>query len=337
MPPLIHLDRVTLRYAVSGFSGVDDISLSIEPGTVTAIVGESGSGKSTVLKLIYGLLTPSAGSVYFDNERVLGPDEKLIPGHARMKMVTQDFNLNTYAKVYDNIASMLPNTDLRRKAEGTRGMMELLRIDHLAAKRVADLSGGEQQRVAIARAMITAPEVLLLDEPFSQVDTILRASLREDLRRVNTAQGTTIVLVSHDPADGLSMADQLVILRAGKLVEQGPPQQLYLQPAGAYTARLLAGSTILTAAQAGMLGIDSGGREIGIYPEWLSIGKTGTSISARVTGITFHGFYDNVSLQANGVKLKVRVARPHGLATGDETGCQVRKFVEFDGSSKCDW
>src|SRR5690606_12524816 len=213
--PIVQLSGVTKTYASATFAGVQHIDRQIKAGDIVSIVGRSGSGKSTLLKLIYGLLAPDTGSVSFKGNLVPGPHEKLIPGHQSMKMVTQDLSLNTYAKVYDNIASMLPNTDLKAKREKTMEMMEFLRIDHLEQKRAVDLSGGEQQRVAIARAIITEPEVLLLDEPFSQIDPILKHELRDDIRRLSRYLGITIILVSHDPADGLSLADKMIILKKG--------------------------------------------------------------------------------------------------------------------------
>ena len=177
-----------------------------------AIVGESGSGKSTLLKLIYGLLAPDSGEVFFKAEHLNGPHEKLIPGHDSMKMLSQDFNLNLFAKVYENIESMLSNEDLQAKKHKANKMMEFLRIDHLATKKIVDLSGGEQQRVALARAIITEPEVLLLDEPFSQLDAVLKTQFRADLRRLSDELGITIIIVSHDPVDGLTLANQMLIL-----------------------------------------------------------------------------------------------------------------------------
>lgn len=148
---IITVRNVSKKYSSEPVSGVDSASFTIDKGKIVAIVGESGSGKSTLLKLVYGLMVPDEGEVFFKNEPIRGPEKKLIPGHDSMKMVTQDFSLNTYAKVYDNIASMLPNTNLKFKAEKTAQMLSLMKITHLAQKRVADLSGGEQQRVAIAK------------------------------------------------------------------------------------------------------------------------------------------------------------------------------------------
>lgn len=165
---------------------VDNVSFAIEEKKITAIIGESGSGKSTLIKLIYGLLEPNSGEVRYKGWLVPTRKDKLIPGHDAMKMVSQGFDdLNLYAKVWDNIASQLPNTNLEYKQERTAETLKKLKIDHLAQQRVADLSGGERQRVAIARALINDPEVLLMDEPFNQVDAAFRDGLQQDIKQID--------------------------------------------------------------------------------------------------------------------------------------------------------
>src|SRR5690606_1053598 len=154
---LIQLTAVSKSYLSNQHSGVSNVHLRIDKGEIVSIVGESGSGKTTLLKLIYGLIEPESGEVLFEGKKVMGPSEKLIAGHDAMRMVTQEVTLNMYAKVFDNIASQLSNTDLETKKSLTEHTMRLLRISHLSNKKIVDLSGGEQQRVAIARAIITSP------------------------------------------------------------------------------------------------------------------------------------------------------------------------------------
>ena len=327
--PILTLKNLTKNFTPDVPSGVRDVSFSIERGQIISIVGESGSGKSTLLKLIYGYLSPDSGSVYFEDKLVRGPHEKLIPGHEKMKMVTQDFNLNTFAKVYENIAAMLPNTDLKAKRDQTNEMMEFLRIDHLANKRAADLSGGEQQRVAIARAIITEPEVLLMDEPFSQVDALLKNELRADIDRLARYLGITVILVSHDPVDGLSLANQMVILRGGKVQEQGAPKELYNNPSQLYTAQLLANCNVLTNTEAHAIGLDTDKSSLVIYPEWIKLDHDQNENLFTVKGSIFKGFFEELIVEKNGVCIRVLNMNVGAYRIGDEVSVKIGRTAGY--------
>ncbi len=325
---LISLQQITKQYSTETFAGVQNINLEIEAGKIVAIVGESGSGKSTLLKLIYGLLAPDSGAVYFQGEIVPSPNQKLVPGHDSMKMVTQDFSSNTYAKVYDNIASMLSNTDLKAKQGATLEMMEFLRIDHLADKRIADLSGGEQQRVAIAKAIITEPAVLFLDEPFSQVDTLLKNGLRADIKRLAKYLGITIILVSHDPDDGLSLADEMIVIRNGQLLEQGSPSNLYHNPQHIYTAQLLANCNVIIAEEARKLGIKTKKEHVVIYPEWVQVKKSWSSKRFTVKDVFFKGFAQELLLEYHGISLRILNLNEQTYQKGDTVPVMIDRFLE---------
>src|ERR1700744_358611 len=265
---------ISKLYPGERVSGVTKTNLAIQQGKITAIIGESGSGKSTLLRLMYGLLTPDTGTVNFKGERLWGPDEKLIPGHDAMKMVTQQTDdLNLYAKVWDNVAILIPNSHLRQKEEKTAQALELLNMAHLAEKRIVELSGGEKQRVALARAIITRPEVLLLDEPFNQVDTSFREDLQQDIRQIVKETGLTVIMVSHDPSEILSMADELIVMKDGSILESGNPVEVYQNPNNLYTASLLATCNIIPKDKTELCGINIKPKknQAVIYPEWLEI------------------------------------------------------------------
>lgn len=328
--PFIELSQVSRKYPTDTFAGVRNVTTSISNGKIIAIVGESGSGKSTLLKLIYGLLSPDTGLVSFKGKPILGPDEKLIPGHDSMKMVTQDFSLNTYAKVYDNVASMLPNTNLKYKEEKSWEIMKFLRIDHLYNKRVSDLSGGEQQRVAIARAIITEPEVLLMDEPFSQVDTPLKTHLRADIKRLSHDLGITVILVSHDPVDGLSLADEIIVLNKGEIVESGSPEVLYNHPKNVYTARLLADCNILTNSEAMQVGLKPVEEIVAIYPEWIELKWTWGSKNFKLVDSFFKGVYEELLLEKDGIRIRAINKNIGAYKKGSLVPVVVEKFIEFN-------
>ncbi|MGK6352471.1 ABC transporter ATP-binding protein [Parapedobacter sp. DT-150] len=304
--PFIHGENVSRSFRrKESIVAVSGVTFGINSGEITAIIGESGSGKSTLLRLIYGLLEPDRGEVRFQGWRVPGPRERLIPGHEAMRMVSQGFDdLNTYANVWDNVASQLPNTDLDAKFQKTERILQRMRIDHLAKQRIADVSGGEKQRVAIARALVNDPLVLLMDEPFNQVDASFRETLQRDIHTIVKETGLTVVLVSHDPAEVLAMADALMVLRRGQLVAAGKPAQLYRQPPDAYTARLLAKSNILSEADVlTLLGIKTNSA-VAIHPEWFVLREDADSPFA-VLATRFKGFYEELTVGNDAIHIHV--------------------------------
>jgi len=326
---IISVKNLTKQYQAEQAGGIKDISFDINRGDVVAIIGESGSGKSTLLKSIFGLLKTDEGNIFFNDKRVLGPDEQLIPGHKQMKMVTQDFSLNIYAKVYDNIASQLSNTDLKTKAAKTIAIMEHLRILPLQNKKIIELSGGEQQRVAIAKAMVSDTQVLLLDEPFSQVDALLKNQLRADIKRVAAETGVTVILVSHDPADGLFLADQLLILRDGALLQTGKPVDIYQHPKHIYTAQILGNAVVLSRGDAEKIGLKTFSANVVFYPEWAEINSNWSSRRFEVKDVYYKGFYDELLLERNGVTVRALQLNRGEHKKNDYVQVNISRFLEF--------
>ncbi|RZM28149.1 MAG: ABC transporter ATP-binding protein [Pedobacter sp.] len=330
---IISVRNVSKQYATAPYSGIKDISFNIREGQIVAIIGESGSGKSTLLKSIYGLLKLDAGEILFNGKRVLGPDEQLIPGHKEMKMVTQDFSLNIYAKVYDNIASMLSNTDVSSKNSKTVAMMEHLHIEHLRDKKIIELSGGEQQRVAIAKALVSDTRMLLLDEPFSQVDALLKNQLRADLKRIASETGVTIILVSHDPADGLFLADQLILLRNGNLLQQGKPSDIYNEPAHIYSAQILGNAVALSPSDAEILGLHTNGKQAVFYPEWVELKASWNSRRFEVKDVYYKGFYEELLLERNGVQIRAIQLNRDTHKKNDHVQVNIGRFITFEANA----
>jgi len=326
---IISVKNLTKQYQAEQAGGIKDISFDINRGDVVAIIGESGSGKSTLLKSIFGLLKTDEGNIFFNDKRVLGPDEQLIPGHKQMKMVTQDFSLNIYAKVYDNIASQLSNTDLKTKAAKTIAIMEHLRILPLQNKKIIELSGGEQQRVAIAKAMVSDTQVLLLDEPFSQVDALLKNQLRADIKRVAAETRVTVILVSHDPADGLFLADQLLILRDGALLQTGKPVDIYQHPKHIYTAQILGNAVVLSRGDAEKIGLKTFSANVVFYPEWAEINSNWSSRRFEVKDVYYKGFYDELLLERNGVTVRALQLNRGEHKKNDYVQVNISRFLEF--------
>ena len=310
-------------------TAVDNVSFEIHENKITAIIGESGSGKSTLLKVIYGLLEPQSGEVRYKGWLVPTRKDKLIPGHDAMKMVSQGFDdLNLYAKVWDNIASQLPNTNIEYKQIRTQEILKKLKIDHLSQQRVADLSGGERQRVAIARALINDPEVLLMDEPFNQVDAAFRDGLQQDIKQIVKDISLTVVLVSHDPAEVLAMADALIVMRNGKIVDSGNPRELYYKPEHPYTALLLAKSNILTPNQANLIQISSDQAAVAIHQEWISV-KENPSSNFFIKDIKFRGFYSEYVIGNEALSLHAIIKTAIPLDKGTAVDIEIENFITF--------
>lgn len=326
---IISVRNLTKQHQSSQASGVQDISFDIKRGSIVAIIGESGSGKSTLLKCIYGLLQVDSGEVLLNGERILGPHEQLIPGHKEMKMVTQDFSLNIYAKVYDNIASMLSNTNVQAKEEKTLEMMQRLHIDHLREKKITELSGGEQQRVAIAKALVSDTSVLLLDEPFSQVDALLKNQLRADIKRIAAETGVTVIMVSHDPADGLFLSDELLILKDGKLLQKGAPAAIYNDPNDIYTAQILGNAVVVSKEDALKLGITTDQPKVMFYPEWVELSSSWNSRRFEVLDIYYKGFYEELLLERNGVKVRAIQLNRGAHKKNDHVQANIGRFIGY--------
>jgi ABC-type Fe3+/spermidine/putrescine transport system ATPase subunit len=326
MIPFLQLNKVTKNFSENTPSGVSEIDLTIHAGQIITIIGESGSGKTTLLKLIYGYLVPQMGTVLFNGVPIKGPTEKLIPGHDEMKMVTQELTLNLYAKVFDNISSQLSNADLEAKHELTLQTMEFLRIDHLANKKIVELSGGEQQRVAIAKAVITEPKVLLLDEPFSQVDTILKRQLRDDIERLAKFLGITVIMVSHDPTDGLSLSNHVIFIKDGKIIREGSPQEVYFDPRSAYVAKLLGKANIIKNAPF----LPYTAPIYAVYPHHIQLTMQPTAYLATVRSVHFNGAYQEVELIFEGKNLLVHDAQFVSLQKGDLVYFEVNQYFALE-------
>ena len=227
------LTVTNLSLAENGVSVLQPINFSQKQGQRLALAGESGAGKSTLLQLIAGLIQPSTGVVHANGSRVRGPQEVLVPGHPGVAYLSQKSDLPHSLRV----EQVLRYANKRPEAEA-QAVYALCRIDHLMRRRTDQLSGGEQQRVALARLLLSAPRLLLLDEPFSNLDRTHKRVLQGIIEELGTRLSITCLLVSHDATDVLSWADEIIVLHGGRLVQQGTPEHLYHQPVDEATAAL---------------------------------------------------------------------------------------------------
>jgi len=229
---------------------LDSIDLDVEEGTRVAIVGPSGSGKTTLLRLVAGFDVPDRGRIAMGGQ-TLTDGARAVPAHERgIGVVAQDGALFPHLSVGENIGFGLPRRDPDRRNRIAE-MLAMVELDGSMLERRPDqLSGGQQQRVALARAMATRPRLMLLDEPFSALDTALRASLRDAVSKLLQAAGITTILITHDQAEALSFADRVAVLRDGRLQQVGTPAEIYFQPHDRMVAEFMGDCLILPAIAA---------------------------------------------------------------------------------------
>jgi iron(III) transport system ATP-binding protein len=234
------LDVRGLAKSFNGNVVLSDIDLQLQEGSTTAVVGSSGCGKTTLLRVVAGFETPDAGTVSIAGRQVAGPESVVAPHRRSVGYVAQDGALFPHLTVGQNIAYGLRGIDRTRKRARVDELLETVSLDSsYASRRPHQLSGGQQQRVALARALARKPKLMLLDEPFSALDTGLRASTRKAVTRLLADSGVTTLLVTHDQEEALSVADQVAVMRDGRFTQVGSPQEVYRRPNDHFTAAFL--------------------------------------------------------------------------------------------------
>jgi iron(III) transport system ATP-binding protein len=313
-----------------------DLDLDVAQGSRTAVVGPSGSGKTTLLRLIAGFEAPDSGEIRLADQ-VIANAEAGVPAHARsIGLVMQEGALFPHLSVIENI-----RFGIRRQGDGharALKLMDLVELDRsMADRQPHQLSGGQQQRVALARALARQPRLMLLDEPFSALDTGLREQLREATAKILAEAGVATLLVTHDREEAMSFADQLVVLRQGRLVRAGNPRALYLSPGDAVTAQFLGSAIILDAAihdgvadcALGLVptdGADNGPASILVRPEQVRIEPAGAAAMPAWTilSVTQVGPSARLRLQRDqGKQLEFETATTLPLQPGQKVNLTV--------------
>lgn len=259
---------------------LQNISFQLAAGEHLCIMGESGSGKSTLLKAIYGLLDLKKGDLFWKEHQILGPAHHLVPGVEFFKYVAQDFDLMPYISVEENIAKFLSRFYPEEAQKRTQELLSVIEMEAFAKQKVKDLSGGQQQRVAIARALAKEPELILLDEPFSQIDNFKKNSLRRKLFAYLKEQNIACIVATHDGNDALSFADKMIVIKNNSILAQGPPDELYKNPKEHYVAALFDDVNTLIIE----------GKEQLLYPHQINVVATSHK-KAIVKQSYFKGFY----------------------------------------------
>ena len=217
---------------------LEGISFDLDPGGHLCVMGESGCGKSTLLKALYGLFDLDDGEISWKKKQVLGPAYNLVPGMPFFKYVAQETDLMPFTTVADNVSKYLSRIDMEASEKRTQELLEVIGMSEFADTKVKNLSGGQKQRVALARALALNPELLLLDEPFSQVDNFKKNTLRRTLFRYLKDHNIACVVATHDSEDALSFSDKMVVIKDNRLHAIGSPGDLFRDPPDKYVASL---------------------------------------------------------------------------------------------------
>jgi multiple sugar transport system ATP-binding protein len=334
----LRLQGVAKRFG--DIDAVRGLNLDIRSGEFIVLLGPSGAGKTTTLRLVAGLETPDTGSVFIGGQDVT----TRAPALRDVTFVFQQYSLYPHLTVFENLAFPLrspmrptPQAEIERKVHEVARM---LRIDDKLQNPATRLSGGQMQRVAIGRALVRNPAVTLMDEPLSSLDAKLRNDLRLELKRIQQDMGATMLYVTHDQTEALTMATRVGVLELGKLVQLGTPREIYEDPVSSYVASRLGAPRINLAPRSALaaLAAPSQASTIGIRSEHLSLnGDGGTgALSARVLRVERLSDQHLVHVLIDGSDQELISATPAatGLAPGDAVKLQVRRALWFDASGQ---
>jgi len=251
MSLILSLDGVSHQFPGSSTAAVSDVSLDLATGEILALLGPSGCGKTTLLRLIAGFEVPQQGRITIAGTPVCGGAAAVPPERRSVGMVFQDFALFPHLTVAENLAFGLQKLSQGTAKERVAEAIALIGLQGYEARYPHELSGGQQQRVALARALAPRPDLVLLDEPLSNLDVQVRVALRQEIRDVLKATGTSAVFVTHDQEEAMAIADQVAVMQAGQLQQQGSPERLYHEPTSRFVAKFVTQANFLPAQQQG--------------------------------------------------------------------------------------
>lgn len=277
------MGALTLTGVTKSFGKTDvikGVDLTVADGEFCVFVGPSGCGKSTLLRMIAGLEDVTEGEVAIDGRRV----NEVAPAKREIAMVFQSYALYPHLTVRDNMGLALKQAGVGRSEveAATAKAAGMLSLEALLDRRPAELSGGQRQRVAIGRAIVRTPKIFLFDEPLSNLDAALRVATRIEIARLHRELGTTMVYVTHDQVEAMTLADKIVVLRAGRIEQVGAPMELYNDPANTFVAGFI-GSPQMNFLSGGALGLTS--HTMGIRPEHLALSRSGGRIAGRISHV----------------------------------------------------
>jgi sn-glycerol 3-phosphate transport system ATP-binding protein len=337
---------VSKRYGA--VRAVDGVSLRAEAGKFLVLLGPSGCGKSTVLRLIAGLEDPSEGSILIDGRDVT----RLAPDKRRVSMVFQSYALFPHLSVAENIVFGLKvrRMPAAQRSERLARVAEVVGLGEQLDRKPSQLSGGQRQRVALARAIVAENRICLMDEPLSNLDAQLRHGMRVEIRALQQRLGMTVVYVTHDQVEAMSMADRVVLMREGRIEQEGTPEELYARPGSLFAARFIgtpamnlvalddgadgADGAVIRGARDRVLAGRGRGLTLGIRPEHIGLVPAG-GVAAEVTSTEYHGADTILTARVGAESLLLRVPGQVRLAAGEAVrlGWEPASLHLFDAAS----
>ncbi len=285
---------------------VNDITFSQTASQKIAIAGATGSGKTTLLKMIAGFIQPDTGEILFDNKKILGPYEQLIPGHPKIAYLSQHFELLNNYKV-----DVLLERSNQLSNSAASDIFAICKIEHLLKRKTNELSGGEKQRIALALQLIKTPHLLILDEPFSNLDAVHKNIIKVVIQDVYESLKLSCIMVSHDAQDVLSWADNIIIMQDGNIIQQGSPKEIYYQPINEYCAGLMGAYNLVNANTLSSItnnkDVKLTGKKALVRPEQFVIETNAyKGFKATIKNILFWGSYYTIDVIANQQQLSIK-------------------------------
>ncbi|NGX82801.1 ABC transporter ATP-binding protein [Aequorivita sp. KMM 9714] len=280
-----------LSVEIDSFSYTDktilkDIYFTLKPGEHLSVIGESGCGKSTLLHLVYGLLHLDKGSIYYNDKKLLGPTKTLIPGEPFMKLVAQEFNIMPFTTVSENLGSHLSGLNEEKDTERIDELLEVVEMKVFKDTLVKNLSGGQKQRVALAKALANKPEILLLDEPFSNIDTFRKNKLQRKIFGYLKQNNISCITATHDSEEALAFSTEILMLNKGQVEMKGAPEFIYKNVATEYQAGFFGEANLLPK---NLFNESASSEKIIVFPHQLRLSSQNTSFKISVQKSYFKG------------------------------------------------
>ncbi len=334
--PVISLDGVTVQYG--DIAAIEGFTLAVDEGSLVALVGPSGCGKTTALRAIAGFERPTTGTITIRGAVVSGEGRMVAPEHRNVGMVFQEYALFPHISVAENVGYGVRGSDRVRRVEE---VLELVGLDTHGDRFPHELSGGEQQRVALARALAPEPDVVLLDEPFSNLDAPQRERMRRELRKILKTARVTAILVTHDQAEALAIADVIAVMREGHVRQVGVPDDVYAAPVSPWVAKFLGDavlfdgmvsngsiSTVLGSVSTALP--DGASARVMIRPEWIMPTTTDNG-TGLVVDREFYGHDQRVEIElTEGQVVEALVPTRHAVHVGDRVDIELADSIVYE-------